>query len=197
MREKRADANLRAKFLPAQPMSAEVIVINKKNKMWIPNVDHRSSDIADAWQFDRARHHSRNSHLALNQVKRVGSLKNPAGAKAAMRSQLDTLPALTTGKPRSNAPRSIPRKLRLAAIRIEQPQKKNAVGPSIQKLNPIRPDAGIPCTQLARKISMAARSQRLLNDKKVIAASMRFDERNHSSIVPQRFSGAAATRSDW
>jgi hypothetical protein len=166
-------------------MSAEVIVINKKNKMRIPNVDHRSSHIADAWQFDRARHHSRNSHLALDQVKRIGSLKDPAGAKAAMRSQLDTLPALTAGQPRCHTTRSIPRELRLAAIRIEQPKKKTAVGPSIQKLNPVSSDTRIPCTQLARKIAMPPLGQRLLNDKKVIAASMRFDERNHSSIVPQ------------
>jgi hypothetical protein len=185
MREKRADANLRSKLLPAQPMSAEVVVVNKKNKMWVPNIDHRSDYIADVWQFNRARHYPRNSHLALNQVKRVGSLKNPAGAKAAMRSQLDTLPALTTGQPRCHTTRSIPRELRLAAIRIEQPKKKIPAGPSIQKLNPVRSDTRVPCTQLARKIGMPPLGQRLLNDKKVIAASMRFDERNHCSIVPQ------------
>jgi hypothetical protein len=178
-------------------MSAEVVVVDKENKMWIPNIDHRSSYIADAWQFNRARHCPRNSHLALDQVKRIRSLKDPAGAKAAMSPQLDTLPTLIAGQPGCHTTRSIPRELRLAAIRIEQPKKKIAVGPSIQKLNPVGSNARVPCTQLARKIGMAARGQRLFNDKKIIAAGMRFDERGHCSIVPQRLGGAAASRSDW
>jgi hypothetical protein len=71
-----------------------------------------------------------------------------------MRPQSNLSKSLATRKPGRNTPRPIARELRLAAIRIEQPQKKLAIRSPLQELNPIRANTGIPRTQLPRQLQV-------------------------------------------
>ncbi len=86
-------------------------------------------------------------------------------------------------QPRRNAARAVARKLCLAPVRIEEPQKKLTAGLSLQKFNAIRSNTGVPRTKLACEFGMTTLCQWLVDDEKIIAASMRFDEGNHVFLL--------------
>ncbi len=168
-------------------MRAEVVGVDEENEVRIPYIDHSPSHIADTRQRDRTRHDTRNTHLAFDQVRRIGCLDDMASTQAAVGTQGNVLPALTARKPRGNASCPISRKLSLAAVLIEKTQEEIAVGLPLEELNAIGPDAGVPCAKLTREFGVAALCQRLFNNQEIIAAGVCFDEGNHAVlIVPQR-----------
>src|ERR1700733_5516202 len=84
MREKRTYADLRPKLLPAQPMRSEPITVDKENEMRVANIHHRTGDLTNARQHNRALHDPRNPHLAFDQVQRIARLHHVTGTQSAM-----------------------------------------------------------------------------------------------------------------
>ena len=102
-------------------MRAKVIAFDEENKMRVANVDHRARHLADARQYNRALHHTRDPHLAFDQIERIVRLNHMTGAQAAVSSESDLLASFTARQPRGDAAGSIAGELCLASIRIEEP----------------------------------------------------------------------------
>jgi hypothetical protein len=137
MGKERAGADLSSEFLPGMAVCAEILCLDKQNEVRIPDIHHSSSNIADAGQLDRPRHHTGDAHLAFDQVQRVSILDNMAGAQAAMSTQRNILPAFTPRQPSGNATRTVAGELRLATIGVEEAKKQIATGLTLQELDAI------------------------------------------------------------
>jgi hypothetical protein len=102
-----------------------------------------------------------------------------------MGAQSNVLPSLTPRQPRRDTTRAVAGELRLATISIEETKEQIAPGLTLKKLDAIGADTGVSSAELACEFSVTALGQRLFDNEKVVAAGMRFDERNHdASIVP-------------
>src|SRR4030081_1381011 len=156
MGEERASTDLRAELLPGTSVCAEILCLDEQNKVRIAHVHHSSRNIAHVGQLDRAWHHPRNPHLALDQIKGVGNLNDVAGPEAAMCTQRDVLLPFTPRQPSGDAARPVAGEFRLATVSIEESQKKVAVRLTLQELDAVGTHARIPSTQLSRKVSMVA-----------------------------------------
>ncbi len=180
MRKQRTRADTRSKLLPTLSISTEVLGINEQHKVRIPDIDHSSGNIAHPGKLNRPLHHPRNTHLTLDQVKRIRGLNHMATPHSAMRPKRHILKSFATRQPRSNTASPIARKLRLAAIRIEQPQKQIAIRSALKELNAIRAYARIARAKLPCQLCMSPLSQMFVNNQKVVTAGVGFYERNHS-----------------
>jgi hypothetical protein len=160
-------------------MRAEIICIHFDYKMWIPHIHHRSRDTPHSLQLDRPSHHARHAHPAFNLEHRRLRLHHPARPHAAMRPQRNLHQPFALSQPRRHTPRPIARKLRLAPIGVEQPQKKRAIPSPLQKLDPIRSHACRPRAQPLRQLNVPPRCRALLNNQEVIPARMRLHKSNH------------------
>jgi hypothetical protein len=85
-------------------------------------------------------------------------------------------------QPGRNAARPIARKFRLAAIGIEQSQKETAIRATLQKLDSIRANAGVPRTEPPRQLRMTPRRDRLFQNQKIIPTGMSLHKLHHSSF---------------
>src|SRR5580700_756161 len=100
-----------------------------------------------------------------------------------MRTESHLIQSFTTRKPCGHTASPVAGQLRLTAIRIEEPQKKFAVRPALQKLNTIRPNAGVPRAELTCQFSMTPPRQMFFNNQEVVAAGVRLHKRNHDVLI--------------
>src|SRR5580693_2954534 len=116
-------------------MCTEILRINEENEVRIPHIHHGPRNIADTGYHNRALHHARDAHLALNEVNRVNRLNNVTGAKTAVSAERDILFSLAACEPCCDAPRAVAGELCFAAIGVEEAKKELSVRFAVEKLD--------------------------------------------------------------
>ena len=151
MRKQRARADLRSKLLPASPCALKSSLSTKRTKCGFPTFTIAPAT-SPTPSTTIVRGITRGTPISLS-IRYVdpSRFNHTARPHAAMRAQRNLVQPFALRQPCRHASRPVARKLRLAAIRVEQPQKKLAAGTPLQELNPIRPNAGIARAQSLRQ----------------------------------------------
>ena len=71
--EERVDGDLRAEFLPAHSMTAEISALHEHNEVGIADVHHRAGDVTHTRQYDRPLHDAWNAHTRPERLMRSQS----------------------------------------------------------------------------------------------------------------------------
>ena len=137
MRKRGMHTDLRTQLLPTQSIRAELGIFGKDHKVRIANIHIRSLHNANTFNIHRMRRHYWHTHLRRNQELIIILLQHAARTWPTVSTQNYLLNPLAIRQPRSYAASSIPRELRLGAIRIEQAQRQLAISFTFQKLHTI------------------------------------------------------------
>src|SRR6185437_3862835 len=106
--EERIDGDLRAELLPAHAVAAEIIARHKRDEVRIADIHHGAVDrAADACNLDRALHHTRHAHAALDPPYCALAAEHAAGPYSAVRAEDHLRVAFALREPCSHAAGSV------------------------------------------------------------------------------------------
>jgi hypothetical protein len=101
----------------------------------------------------------------------------------------DLLESFRGGEPGSDAAGAVAAKLGFGAVGVEEAEEEGAVGFVGQELDTVGTDAGVAVAEFAREGGVAVVGEGVLDDQKIVAVGVRFDERDaaHSSSVSAKW----------